>query len=166
MRKKIVYLDDQVLYPDAVMKLVDPKKERFLFVRFQHPDACLKYVFNSIESNSKIDLIITDFIHPGMNGYDFSLSVRSIESSYSYFKPIPIILLSFTDPSYELTEKDIQELMIKNPDNDREYYERYRENRRAFKQAVDNNFFSSVLGKNVEGTEILKAIEKATGINE
>lgn len=46
MRKKIVYLDDQVLYPDAVMKLVDPKKERFLFVRFQHPDACLKYVFN------------------------------------------------------------------------------------------------------------------------
>jgi CheY-like chemotaxis protein len=166
MRKKIVYLDDHVLYPDAVMKHVDPKKDRFLFIRFQHPDQCLKYVYNSIESNSKIDVIITDFNHPGMNGFDFSLSVRALESSASYFKPIPIILLSFTDPYYELSEKDIQELMIKNPDKDREYYENYQEHRLAFKQAVENNFFSSVLGKNSEGDDILKAILKATSTSE
>lgn len=165
MRKKIVYLDDHVLYPEAVMQLVDPKKERFLFIRFQHPDACLKYVYNSIDSNSKIDVIITDFNHPGMNGFDFSLSVRSIESSNSYHKEIPIILLSFTDPYYELSDNDIQELLIKNPEKDIAYYDNYRENRKAFRKAVEQDFFSSVLGKNVEASDILAAIEKAIESN-
>lgn len=82
MKRKIVCQDDQVLYPKAIIKAVDPSKDQFLFIRFQHPDNCLNYIYNSINSNSKIDVIIRGYNHPGMNGLEFPQAIKAIEATY------------------------------------------------------------------------------------
>ena len=94
---RIVHLDDHCIYQWGLMKTIDPDGSKIEFFQFQHSDPALSFIDVAFSKNYRIDCIITDFNHPGMNGFDFSLSVRSIESSYSYHKEIPIILLSFTE---------------------------------------------------------------------
>lgn len=163
MKKNIVYLDDHVLFQQAVIDAVDPALERFHFVLFQQADDCLAYLQQSMETDNRIDVIITDFNHPGKNGLDFSLAVRKMEASLSCKHSVPIIFLSMVDPfaHIELTEPEINEWLKENPDTDRSSFENAQKVKAALRDAANNNLFSAVLTKAADLATIVQAIEKA-----
>ena len=159
MRKKIVYLDDHILYQSAVIKLTDPGRERYIYIPFQHPDNALRYIMNSIDINSPIDVIITDYNHMGLTGYEFALAIRNYEASHSNNSPIPIILLSFVDPAHDFTDDEVIRMSEKFPDNGYDYYKNRQEKYKEFQKAAGDGFFSAILGKNSESDVIITTIE-------
>ena len=130
MRKiKIVYLDDHSVYRNGVQACIDPNKERFFFMHFGHADDALRYIKNSFDNNCKIDLIITDYNHPGINGYQFAKEVRALEKLHN--KKTPIFLISFCEKS--MTE--------------------------PIQIGLAEGVFNYCLGKNAEVPDILHAID-------
>lgn len=159
MRKKIVYLDDHILYQSAVIKLTNPKHDRYIYIPFQHPDNALRYIINSIDTNSRIDLIMTDYNHLGLTGCEFAQEIRKYETVHSNNPPIPIILLSFVDPSHEYTDEEVIRMAEKFPDKGYDYYKDRQHKYREFQKAVENGLFSAMLGKNSDSDVIIATIE-------
>ncbi len=89
MKRKIVHLDDQLLFLDGLRMSIGSK---FTIKQFRHPDEALAYIKLGLETKNKIDLIITDMKHVGMNGLEFANAVRNLEKQFNCF--IPIIILS------------------------------------------------------------------------
>lgn len=159
MRKKIVYLDDHTLYQNAVIKLTDPSHDRYIYIPFQHPDNALRYIINSIDINSPIDVIITDYNHLGLTGYEFAFEIRKYEATHSNNPSIPIILLSMVDPAHDFTDEEVLRMSEKFPDNGYDYYKNRQQKYKEFQKAVEDGFFSAILGKNSQSDVIISTIE-------
>ena len=91
----ILHLDDHLLYSTGVTNCILKKFPNAMFKYIQNGDKALEYVSNCIDNNKTIDLIITDFNHPGLNGLEFAYAVRKIEEIST--KRIPILFITLVD---------------------------------------------------------------------
>jgi response regulator RpfG family c-di-GMP phosphodiesterase len=95
---KIIHLDDHKLITDGVRDLVTSAIAECDWLSFNDAEAACIYVSNSIQNHQKIDLLVTDMIHAGMDGYTFANKVRKLEKQFG-MKPMNILLLSCVDGS-------------------------------------------------------------------
>lgn len=91
----ILHLDDHLLYSNGVTNCILKKFPNAIFKCIQNGDQALEYVSNCIDNNKPIDLIITDFNHPGLNGLEFAYAVRKTEKIST--KRIPILFITLVD---------------------------------------------------------------------
>lgn len=106
-RLKMVFLDDHCLFRSGVLSAIDPEKKIFFVQAFAHSADALRYISNSLDSGERIDLIVTDFMHPGADGYEFARSVRNYEAAFSV--RIPILLLTLYSQDYDSIRKGLKE---------------------------------------------------------
>ncbi|MDQ3536859.1 MAG: response regulator [Bacteroidota bacterium] len=91
-RFRVVHLDDHKLFQEGIQRCIDPEKKKFLIQKFHYSDDALSYIENAFEEGMKIDLIITDFNHLQVNGYEFSKRIRELDKIY--LRHTPILLLT------------------------------------------------------------------------
>ena len=95
---KIVYLDDHDIYTTAIKKYcIRPFFPNAVITEFKNGDEAFIYVANQLEKKIPIDLIITDIIHPGLNGDYFIELVRHLEKLQRRGSRIPLIVISMVD---------------------------------------------------------------------
>lgn len=94
----ILHLDDHILYSKAVTNCIIKRFPNAITKYVQNGDKALKYVLNCLENNKSLDLIITDCVHPGLNGIDFANAVRIKEIEYLRKIPILFITLQNNEP--------------------------------------------------------------------
>lgn len=107
-RKKIIHLDDHALFHMGLEQSC-LNKLSFPVYQLQFTDSanCIQYVNNSISLGEPIDLIITDFNHPGLNGYEFAKAIRKFCRDASVY--IPILLLTMACLDKEEISKGMEE---------------------------------------------------------
>lgn len=90
----IVHLDDHEIFGRGMEIGV---KDKFFpdseWKHFLHPDDTLAYIEDKFARNDSVNFIITDIMHPGLNGYEFAQAIRTLELEYNMFR-IPIIVVS------------------------------------------------------------------------
>jgi DNA-binding NarL/FixJ family response regulator len=107
-RKNIIHLDDHELFHKG-FKQACLNKPAFPVYHLPFTDSasCMQYVKNSLSLEVRIDLIITDFNHPGLNGYEFSAAIRRLcEEALVY---IPILLLTMAGLEKQEISKGLQD---------------------------------------------------------
>lgn len=92
---EIVHLDDHMLFQKGV-KMALHTKGKYLIKGFQHSDDALDHIESCFKKGRKIDVIVTDFNHLGLDGFVFALWAKTIAAHYSTH--IPVILLSMNTP--------------------------------------------------------------------
>ncbi len=90
----ILHLDDQKLFATGVEKIITVAFPLARITNIKNGYEALGFVVNSLSNSVIIDLIITDYNHPGLNGVEFCKNVRVIERSHG---KIPIIFLTMVD---------------------------------------------------------------------
>jgi len=88
--KNIVILDDHELFRNAISTLLSENYTSIIINQFSEPESALEYILQCKKTNQAIDLIITDQVHQGIDGFEFATLCRSIENVS------PILLLSMT----------------------------------------------------------------------
>jgi DNA-binding NarL/FixJ family response regulator len=92
MPSTIVHLDDHDLFSSGVEMLLQTHFPQVNYINFKSPEDCLEYIADAYKAGTTISLIVTDFNHPGLNGYEFAEQVRVIEKNQGF--RTPILLLS------------------------------------------------------------------------
>ena len=103
--KHLVHLDDHEVCSKGLRNILNPDPKGY--VHFPGPDEALKYIKACHETRKPIDLVITDFNHPGMNGFHFANQVRHSELRYGLNRT-PIVLLSMTSVENELVKEGLE----------------------------------------------------------
>jgi len=98
----ILHLDDQILFAGGILNCILKKFPNVAIKNIQNGDEALKYVSSCIINKKKLDLIITDINHPGLNGVDFANAVRLIEKDFK--NKIPIIFITMIDDKSVITK--------------------------------------------------------------
>jgi len=98
----ILYLDDHYPVSTAVSQCIGKKFPNASWRFIQDGDSALLYVKNCFDNGKPLDLIITDIMHPGLNGVDFANAVRENEQNHN--GKIPILFLSLIDTKSILQE--------------------------------------------------------------
>lgn len=88
---EIMHLDDHDIVIKGVSNCILKKFPNANTKHIHNGDVALKYVSNCLRNNIRLDLIITDIRHPGLDGIPFAKAVRSEERSYS--REIPILFI-------------------------------------------------------------------------
>lgn len=78
-KKRIIHLDDHRIITDFVKNCLESEIKELTVIAYRDSDSALSAIENDFENNQTIDMIITDFSHPGLCGYDFAKAVRGIE---------------------------------------------------------------------------------------
>jgi DNA-binding NarL/FixJ family response regulator len=128
-RLKVVHLDDHRLFQEGVQRCIDPERNKYIIQKFHHSEDALRYIENSLDAKIDIHIIITDFTHPGLNGYYFSKAVREIEKLYKKHTPIMLLTMMGTDGTPLIEE------------------------------GLHQGFFNAFLPKSAESFEIITAME-------
>ena len=89
----IVHLDDHLIFAKGVGNCILKKYPNAKIKNIQNGNDALAYVLQRLYKKEKIDLIITDLTHPGLDGISFSKMLREKESS-SEIK-IPLLFITF-----------------------------------------------------------------------
>lgn len=103
---RILYLDDHLLFSNPISKFILERYSESKIHVVQNGNQALEYVMESIRNNTHLDLIITDFTHPGLNGVEFSISVR--EQEFNNVSTIPILFITMNGD--ESLIKQIEEI--------------------------------------------------------
>jgi response regulator RpfG family c-di-GMP phosphodiesterase len=106
-RNKVIHLDDHILYSSAAQKLVKKDFYMLYYLCFHDTGKALQYVANTLDDKEPINLIITDFNHPGLNGYGFARQIRHMER-YTGVRT-PILLLSMALDTHALIQQGLKE---------------------------------------------------------
>jgi len=133
-KMRVIHLDDHKLFHACLRTCLRKRNQELFLHHYQNSDDAFDAIAQSIRSFEPIDLIITDLIHMGQNGYEFAKSVRSVESSY--FIRTPILLLTMHTPKYNL----------------------------FLKEKLQENVFDAYLPKSADCPHIVATIEELTGI--
>ena len=89
----VVHLDDHRITGRRVVKItLIEKLPNIQIAEFVENMSALSFIKECFQKRKRIDLIITDYNHPGENGLVFANKVRELEFAYSI--KIPIILLT------------------------------------------------------------------------
>jgi DNA-binding NarL/FixJ family response regulator len=75
----IVHLDDHLLFAGGVGNCILKKYPNAKIKNIQNGTEALAYILHCLHKNEKIDLIITDVSHPGLDGISFSTMLREKE---------------------------------------------------------------------------------------
>lgn len=107
---KIVHLDDHEILAKGIKESVIKSRPdvEFDYTDFRDADSAFKYISTGIKKDEAPDLIITDFIHRGMNGYEFAKKIRDFEKKNKR-QPIPILLLTMVEASRPIIKKGLKE---------------------------------------------------------
>lgn len=98
----IIYLDDHKIFFDGVSRCICKKYPNATFTYFQNGNEALEYLINYNKKNRLIDLIITDIYHPGIDGIQFTESIRELEKCNE--RKIPILFITMYD-DYSMVKK-------------------------------------------------------------
>lgn len=90
---KIIHIDDHILLAKGIQQLIQSVIPDCRFRHFQDGDIAFEYVSEAIKKNKKIDMVITDIVHPGVDGYTFSWNIRKMEKKR---KTEPLMILALT----------------------------------------------------------------------
>lgn len=103
----IVHFDDQQLFRDGVRITVEKERPFFKIHPLNEYYSGLNYISECLEKNVEIDVVISDFNHPGPNGYEFALEAKRIAKTYG--KELPVILLSMSNLENPKIVKGLEE---------------------------------------------------------
>lgn len=106
-RKRVIHLDDHNLFSTGLKNVLKKEFPNVYYLHFQDVDEALQYIANAIDENELISLLVTDFNHVGINGYEFAKKVRGLE--LGKLARIPILLLSMTTESNPKVQDGLQE---------------------------------------------------------
>jgi CheY-like chemotaxis protein len=104
----IVQLEDQELYSKSIQHIITTAFPGINYRSFKDVWMALQFIMARIERGKTIDLIITDFNHPGINGYRFAKLVREMERGTN----IPIILLTMMNSQNHLIQEGQKEMLF------------------------------------------------------
>ena len=110
LNKDIVFLDDHSLYRDGVKRLCfDLFLKKMRLIQFDNGDAAYNYLVEELREGRPPALILTDILHPGMQGNDFVKAIRRLEKEMNTRHRIPIVVLSMVPETTfpELTADNI-----------------------------------------------------------
>jgi DNA-binding NarL/FixJ family response regulator len=107
MPSTILHLDDHDLFSNSVEKLIQTSFPQVNYIHFKLPEDCLGYISDAYKTETTIRLIITDFNHPGLNGYHFAKHMRDFEKDISI--RTPILLLTMAGENDQKVRKGFRE---------------------------------------------------------
>ena len=107
-RKRIIHLDDHRIIGEGIRTLIKAQVPDCYYLYFNKTGTAFRYLVNSIEAGNSPDLLITDFAHPGLNGYEFSKSIRQLEKLLNR-KPMQILLLTIYSSKLPVISKGLKE---------------------------------------------------------
>lgn len=105
MKKKILIIDDKPAIGQLISLYLSADYEFFFF------DHAAK-AFDWLRNSNKVDLVLSDYSMPEMNGYDFLVMLKQNE----FLKDIPVIFLSGEDSTMtrvELLEAGAEDFILK-----------------------------------------------------
>lgn len=101
--KNIILLDDHELFRTSASILLTENFSPITINQFSEPDSAIEYFLQCKKEQQPIDLIITDQIHPGADGFAFASACRFIEKQYDNASPILLLSMTVNDtPQHEL----------------------------------------------------------------
>lgn len=95
---KIIQLNHHKIFTGCTRNLIRANIANCDFVSFNGTNDAYDHIVNSINNGEIIDVFITDYNHPGMNGYNLSKSIRELENKNNC-KPMQILLLTMVSNS-------------------------------------------------------------------
>jgi DNA-binding NarL/FixJ family response regulator len=93
----IIYLDDHRIFRRGMEVEIKKKLPNVFLKEFVQNEQALIYIEESLKNKKPIDLVITDYNHPGPNGLIFAKAVREFQSYYSTKFPIVLITMCIED---------------------------------------------------------------------
>lgn len=97
---RIIYLEDHVLFRRPMINMcLKPLVSSLDLIEFDNGDHARDFIENGIRNKNKIDLIITDILHPGIPRNELVKRIRFYEEKYNSKLRIPIVVLSMVPES-------------------------------------------------------------------
>lgn len=90
----IVHFDDHQLYRDGLRQAIEKERRNFKVYSINAYDSALSYISDCLDGKISIDVVITDFNHPGPNGYEFATEVKHIANLHGYKLPVLLLTMS------------------------------------------------------------------------
>ena len=107
MRKpRVIHLDDHFLFSEGFKRCMKLHSISLFYLHFTFPADALRYITNCSDCDEKIDLVVTDFNHPGIDGYHFAREVRDIQKNSLRSQ---VLMLTMAGPEKELIARGIGE---------------------------------------------------------
>ncbi|MEN9571943.1 MAG: hypothetical protein RL172_3174 [Bacteroidota bacterium] len=94
----IIHLDDQQLFQQGLKLVLQKAFDNVLLYQFKTNAEALVFLNQCLATNIKIDLIITDFNHPGPNGLYFAKAVKELTKQHKIIIPIMLLTMSWQHP--------------------------------------------------------------------
>lgn len=98
----IVHLDDHQLFQKGLQQCLRPALPGVIFNTFPENDSAINYIHFCFGIGKPINLIITDYNHPGQNGFEFAKAVRELEKQFG--KRVPLIMLTMHGDDEDLEQ--------------------------------------------------------------
>jgi DNA-binding NarL/FixJ family response regulator len=95
--KNIVLLDDHELFRNAISTLLSENYTSITINQFSEPASALEYILQCKKTNQAIDLIVTDQVHQGIDGFEFATLCRNIEKQFENVSPILLLSMTVAD---------------------------------------------------------------------
>lgn len=106
--KKIVHLDDHSIILKGIDKTIMNYNPQYHVTGYTNSDEAFATIVKGIIDDQQPDLFITDFSHPGLNGYEMCKAIRSFERGLNR-KPMPIMLLTMHLEDMSLIQEGLKE---------------------------------------------------------
>lgn len=94
--KNIIRLDDHQIVLDGFTNWCRRECPELRIRNYKDSDAVFSFTISSLFKDEKIDLFITDYAHPGLNGYEMCKAIRAVERALNR-QQMPILLLTLYD---------------------------------------------------------------------
>jgi CheY-like chemotaxis protein len=117
-----------MMFQNGMQRAITDITDDYRIIHFQHPDEALNYIETSFEIDNPVDIIISDYNHPGMDGYVFAVTVKMLELKYQRKYKIPLLMISLVASYFHPGEETIEDFLVRNKNdeaNDRQYAEEF-----------------------------------------
>ena len=94
--KNIIRLDDHQIVLDGFTNWCRRECPELRIRNYNDSDEVFSLIISSLFKDEKIDLFITDYAHPGLNGYEMCKAIRAVERAINR-QQMPILLLTLYD---------------------------------------------------------------------
>ena len=157
--KYILHLDDHITFLNGFQTGVTDLCEDYRIIQFRHPDEALAYIETSFLINNTVDIIITDYNHPGLDGYEFARAVKVLEIKYERSYKLPVLMVSMISSDFHPGEETIPEFVARN-------YRDEAENKHftiePVLRGIEEKVITATLGKNCTPEKVVEFLEYLT----
>ena len=157
--KYILHLDDHVMFQNGMQRAITDITDDYRIIHFQHPDEALDYIETSFEIDNPVDIIITDYNHPGMDGYVFAVAVKTLELKYQREYKIPVLMISLVANYFHPGQETIEDFLIRNKQdeaNNQQFAEEF------IARGIEVKAITAALTKNSTGELVVDFLEYLT----